>query len=95
MIESSRIKSRAWLIEMLGRSQSLGKDIRPKLDSFLNGHGDLSVEEIGLDSLALMQLSIDVEDEVGVEMSVENFSKARTLGELLELLNESIVKQDR
>lgn len=95
MSDNSQTKNRAWLIEILQRSQSLGEEIEPRLNSFLVGRDDLKVEEVGLDSLALMQLSIDVEDEVGVEMSVESFSKAKTLGELLELLNAKIVERGK
>lgn len=81
------MKSRAWLIEVLERSQTLSDSIRSKVDSFSAGEMDLSVEEVGLDSLALMQLSIDIEDEVGVQISVEHFAKAQTLAELLEIVN--------
>lgn len=95
MTEIPNLRSRAWLIELLERSQTLSEDVRAKLDLFFAEEEDLSVDELGLDSLALMQLSIDVEDEVGVQMSVENFSKARTLGELLESLNSAILNQGK
>ena len=90
MSNASNLKSRAWLIEILGRSQALSEDVSSKLDSFRAGKEDLGVEELGLDSLALMQLSIDIEDEVGVQISIENFTKARTLTELLDVLNKGI-----
>lgn len=90
MSNESTLKSRAWLIEILKRSQALSEDVYSKLDSFRTGKEDLGVEELGLDSLALMQLSIDIEDEVGVQISIENFSKARTLAELLDILNSGI-----
>jgi acyl carrier protein len=90
MSNESNLKSRAWLIEILKRSQALSEDVYSKLDSFRTGKEDLGVEELGLDSLALMQLSIDIEDEVGIQISIENFGKARTLAELLDILNSGI-----
>ena len=79
-------------MEIVRRSQLLNEELRPKLDSFLAGKEDIGVDELGLDSLALMQLSVDIEDEVGIQMSVEHFSKAKTLGELLAILNRGIAE---
>lgn len=95
MSDASKLKTRAWLLELMERSLSEAIDVDLRPNAFLEGDEELRIEELGLDSLALMQLSIDVEDEVGVQLSIEHLSQAKTLGQLLEMINKSIMDQDQ
>lgn len=92
MENESGLKNRIWLIDILKRSQGLGEELGSRLDSFVSNQKDISVDELGMDSLALMQLSVDIEDELGFQVSLEDLTKAETLGQILEVLNRNITE---
>jgi acyl carrier protein len=90
MNDEQTLKTRAWLFGLVEDSQFVGEAVDSRLDAFLEGKQDLGIVELGLDSLALMQLCIDIEDKAGVQLSIEAVSHAKTLGQVLELINNGI-----
>lgn len=93
MGDDSSFKTRAWLIELMEKTQIATEDIGSRGEAFIDGKEDPRMDELGLDSLSLMQLCIDIEDEVGVQLSVETISSSKTLGQVLEVINRSIAAQ--
>lgn len=62
-------------------------------DTFRSKHavkGDevLLIEDLGFDSLALVELSFQAEDFIGVVIQLEDFPKIRTLADLQSFLRE-------
>ena len=49
-----------------------------------------SLKELGLDSLDLVELMLEIEDAFNVEFSSEEIEKLETLKEVLELINKKI-----
>ncbi len=50
---------------------------------------ELLSDKLGINSIAIFELIGEVEDEFGVEISDFCLSRLKTVGELIELLNES------
>ena len=49
-----------------------------------------SLKELGLDSLDLVELMLEIEDAFNIEFSSEEIEKLETLKEVLELINKKI-----
>ncbi len=47
---------------------------------------DTTVEDIGLDSLTILDLLYDIEQEIGVEVEAKEIIAFRTIGEITQLL---------
>jgi acyl carrier protein len=47
---------------------------------------DSTVESLGLDSLTILDLLYDIEQEIGVQIEAKEVVEFRTLGEIVELL---------
>jgi acyl carrier protein len=48
------------------------------------------VEDLGCDSLDRIQLSMDVEDEFGIEIPYEDVDKVKTVGDLVALVETKL-----
>lgn len=48
------------------------------------------VEDLGCDSLDRVQLSMDVEDEFGIEIPYEDVDKVKTVGDLVALVETKL-----
>ena len=46
------------------------------------------LEDLGADSLDIVELSMAVEDEFGVKIGDEDMEKLRTVGDIVEFVNE-------
>lgn len=55
----------------------------PRLDADLMG-------EIGLDSMQVLNLAMEIEDRLDISIAVETLSEARSLRELVDKLAESV-----
>ena len=95
MTDEPTLKTRAWLFELVEDSLFVSQAVELKFGAFIEGNQDLEIVELGLDSLALMQLCIDIEDKAGVQLSIEAVTQAKTLGQVLELINESMATNGR
>ena len=73
--------ARAVLIEELSRTA--------KTDLGHLGDGALIREEVPVDSLALLQVFLRVEERLGVELDEETLSHARTIGDLVACIDGS------
>ena len=50
------------------------------------------LDDIGLSSLQIAEIVFEIEEEKGVEFDVRRASEAKTLGNLIEMANESIAE---
>ncbi len=49
-----------------------------------------TLETYGLDSLDVMEFLLDIEDKLNIKFENEEFKDLKTVGELIELINEKI-----
>lgn len=49
-----------------------------------------SLKDLGLDSLDLVEVMLEIEDTLGVEFDSEEIANLSTLGSVLELINSKI-----
>jgi len=49
---------------------------------------DNSLEEAGLDSLSIVELSVTLSDRLGVEISEEDLQSAATVGEIARMVEQ-------
>lgn len=64
--------------------------IKERLESKLNGKEltpDSSFKDLGIDSLDLVDLVFELEEEIGVEFEDEELLKLKTVQDLLDLLS--------
>ena len=47
---------------------------------------DSTIESLGLDSLTILDLLYDIEQEIGIEVSAKEVLEFRTVGEIVDLL---------
>jgi acyl carrier protein len=52
-----------------------------------------SFEELGLDSLAFMEISLAVEQEYGLQIDEEDAERITTLGESLDYVNKRLAEE--
>ena len=52
------------------------------------------VEDLGLDSLVLLEISVEMELEFGVEVSEDDLRTLHTIQDAVDLVQQSLVKQD-
>ena len=51
------------------------------------------VEDLGLDSLVLLEISVDIEMQFGLEVSEEDLKQLRSVQDAVEFVQQSLVKQ--
>lgn len=54
---------------------------------------EMTPEALSLDSLDLLQIVMDIEDEYGVDLNEDELSKATTMGQLLGEISAEINKR--
>jgi acyl carrier protein len=79
-------------------------DIRNKIKEAIANVSDIELEDIpddasfkddlGLDSLVLLEISVDIELQFGLEVSEENLAQLHTLQDAVELVQRALVNQD-
>jgi acyl carrier protein len=79
-------------------------DIRNKIKEAIANVSDIELEDIpddasfkddlGLDSLVLLEISVDIELQFGLEVSEEDLAQLHTLQDAVELVQQALVKQD-
>lgn len=79
-------------------------DIRNKIKEAIANVSDIELEDIpadasfkddlGLDSLVLLEISVDIELQFGLEVSEEDLAQLHTLQDAVELVQRALVKQD-
>jgi len=79
-------------------------EIRSKIKEAIAKVSDIELEEIpdeasfvddlGLDSLVLLEISVEMELEFGVEVSEDDLRTLITIKDAVNLVQQSIVKQD-
>ena len=79
--------SAAQIMERMGRvvDESLDGEI-----DWSQAKESTTIESFGLDSLALLDLIFDLEQEFSVQIQAEEMAEVKTLGELVELLQARI-----
>ena len=79
-------------------------DIRNKIKEAIANVSDIELEDIsdeasfkddlGLDSLVLLEISVDIELQFGLEVSEEDLAQLHTLQDAVELVQQALVNQD-
>ena len=79
-------------------------EIRSKIKEAIAKVSDIELEEIpdeasfvddlGLDSLVLLEISVEMELEFGVEVSEDDLRTLITIQDAVDLVQQSLVKQD-
>jgi acyl carrier protein len=79
-------------------------NIRNKIKEAIANVSDIELEDIpddasfkddlGLDSLVLLEISVDIELQFGLEVSEEDLAQLHTLQDAVELVQQALVKQD-
>jgi len=79
-------------------------DIRNKIKEAIANVSDIELEDIpddasfkedlGLDSLVLLEISVDIELQFGLEVSEEDLAQLHTLQDAVELVQRALVNQD-
>jgi len=79
-------------------------DIRNKIKEAIANVSDIELEDIpddasfkddlGLDSLVLLEISVDIELQFGLEVSEEALGQLHTLQDAVELVQQALVNQD-
>jgi acyl carrier protein len=80
------------------------RDIRNKINEAIANVSDIELEDIpddasfkddlGLDSLVLLEISVDIELQFGLEVSEEDLAHLHTLQDAVLLVQQALVKQD-
>lgn len=78
-------------------------EIRNKIKEAIANVSDIELEDIpdnasfqddlGLDSLVLLEISVDIEMQFGIEVAEEDLSQLHTIQDAVELVQQSLVKQ--
>ena len=78
-------------------------EIRNKIKEAISNVSDIDIEDIGddvsfqedlgLDSLVLLEISVDIELQFGLEVSEEDLANLHTLQDAVELVQQSLVNQ--
>jgi acyl carrier protein len=79
-------------------------NIRNKIKEAIANVSDIELEDIpddasfnddlGLDSLVMLEISVDIELQFGLEVSEEDLAQLHTLQDAVELVQQALVKQD-
>ena len=59
-----------------------GLDDNPQVTSFLRGTGDITLNELTLDSLTVMEVAIAIEENLGVSLAPGDIIRHSTLSKL-------------
>lgn len=78
--------SRERFLQILKRSGVLGIDRHPDYDGFLKNEADIKVLDLHIDSLALIEIAIAIEEIFDVSLSPEKIGAKKTLAEILNLI---------
>lgn len=79
-------------------------EIKNKIKEAIANVSDIDLEDIpdeasfkddlGLDSLVLLEISVDIELQFGLEVSEEDLANLHTLQDAVDLVQQSLVNQD-
>jgi acyl carrier protein len=75
-------EARRQLVELLADAGVGGLSDHPDCAEFINGTSDIPLEALAIDSLALMEIGIALEDSFEVSLSPYLLGTLNTLGEL-------------
>ena len=67
-------------LDFLADSGAIGAFKHPGREGFISGVTDISLTDLEIDSLALMEIGIGLEDHYGVSFSPHEISQLPTLG---------------
>ena len=80
------------------------RQIRNKIKEAIANVSDIDLEDIpddasfqedlGLDSLVLLEISVDIELHFGLEVSEEDLANLHTIQDAVDLVQQSLVNQD-
>lgn len=75
-------QNRKEFLDILIEAGVEGLDGNPQVTSFLQGTGDVTFNELTLDSLAVMEVAIVIEENLGVALAPGDILRHSTLSEL-------------
>lgn len=81
-------ENRRQLVDLLIDAGVGGLASHPGLDGFVSGTGDISLGGLVIDSLALMEIGIEIEDVFEASLSPHALSNLGTLGELWSMVRK-------
>ena len=82
MLNSDSRADRQQFLDILIDAGAGGIEDHPQVRGFLEGTGDIALGDISLDSLAVMEVAIAIEETFGVSLAPVRFINHSLLGEL-------------
>jgi len=83
-------ENRRHLVELIIDAGVGGLVDHTGVDNFVAGTGDVTFETLVIDSLALMEIGITIEDVFGASLSPQELSTLGTLGDLWSTVMKAI-----
>ena len=81
-------ETRQFIIEALERANVVGIRSHPARTAFLEGSGDINFDQLEMDSLARMELSIAIEVSTGRELASDQLESLKSLATLAAMLDK-------